>query len=147
MNILDKVFTADRQEVRIPLPINNLVQFGGEAFLSFEDAAKLRQWLDTVEHYADKQSSGKGLEFFSDAIYWNGEPLDIKGNGMRILREFQYVNTVSCLTLAERVWGDAMTPSDNIKKTVVVLNRKLLDKRVDVYIEKDGESFIIHKPK
>jgi DNA-binding response OmpR family regulator len=60
---------------------------------------------------------------------------------MRILREFQYVNTVSCLTLAERVWGDAMTPDINIRVAISNLNKKLMG--TSVAITKDNEAYLL----
>lgn len=134
-------------QTTIPIPLEFLRVDGLQACLVLPSYEAAKNLLDRLGADLELARHGKinRLEFFDDGIYYDGKPLDVRGNGARILREFEFVDTVSCLTLAERVWGDAMTPDINIRVAISNLNKKL--NRTCIYIEKRGDRFIIHKPK
>ena len=111
--------------IEIPIPIETCVLDKGNMFLVFEDKNRARIFSEMIMDYIAKSGSSRRLEVFEDGIYFDGEPIDVKGKSAAILRCFQFVNKVRCIDLIERVWGSSIASEASVAMAIHRVNERI----------------------
>lgn len=132
--------------IQIPLVCDLHISSGEVPRLEFQDRKEFEHFIAYLQRQ-DEIIRGKRkqrLEYFSDGVYFDGIPLDLRGKMLSILKAFEFVERISKIDLICKVWGNSLINDSTFWATIWHFNKKLKDK--DIFVYYDSGYYVIHRP-